>query len=124
MGFRLAHIHRPAPRKRPLVEHRAIQPAVSNSCPESRMQNVVPDFPTPIVSSPKKRRVVPARVDEFEILLIGYFVLVNGKSGDVRRVGLVLIVPTETVAAAFKPQRDRPRRDINHLRRYRASRTN
>jgi len=69
------------------------------------MQNVVPDFPTPIIGRPKRRRVVPARVDEFQILLIGYFVLVNGKSRDVRRVGLVLVVPTETVAAAFKPQR-------------------
>ena len=62
-------------------------------------------------------------MDEFEVLLIGYFVLVEGKSGDVRRVGLVLIVPTKTVAAAFKPQRDRSRRDINHLRRYRACST-
>src|ERR1700674_4557947 len=101
MGFSLAHIHRPVHRQRHLVEHRAIQPAVSNSCPESRMQNVVPDFPTPIVSSPERRRVVPARVDEFEILLIGYFVLVNGKSGDVRRASIVLIVPTLTVADAF-----------------------
>src|SRR5260370_19403578 len=123
MGLSLADIHRPVHGQRHLVEHGAIEPAVSNWCPENRMQNIVPDFPTPTVSSPKRRRVVAARVDEFEILLIGDFELVDGKSGDVRRVGLVLIIPAKTLAAAFKAHRDRSRWDIHHLRRDRACST-
>src|SRR5260370_788708 len=111
------------PPHRNIDEHGAIEPAVSNWCPENRMQNIVPDFPTPIVSSPKRRRVVAARVDEFEILLIGDFELVDGKSGDVRRVGLVLIIPAKTLAAAFKAHRDHSPRAIHHLLRDRACST-
>ena len=68
--------------------------------PESRMRNLAlisnPSLHCYQSSSLQKRRdFVAARIDEFEILLIRHFILIDGKRGDGDGVRFILVVPAE-----------------------------
>src|SRR5712671_704923 len=82
------------------MEHRAIQPPIAFALPESRLSNSLPHFPVPVVIAPKCTRFVTARGDEFQILAIRNFVLIDGKCWDIHRMGFELVIPPELAALA------------------------
>src|SRR6267154_1623189 len=82
------------------MEHRAIQPPIAFARPESRLSNSLPHFPVPVVIAPKCTRFVTARGNEFQVLAIRNFVLIDGKRWDIHSMGFELVVPPELAALA------------------------
>src|ERR1700678_2921078 len=101
VGFRLrlTNVDRPIQGKGDIVKHRPIHPLIAGALPESWMGNASVRFPTPVIVARKHAIFVAACSYEVEILLIRYFVFIDGKRGNVDGVGFVFVVPSENTSA-------------------------
>src|ERR1700726_1733947 len=77
------------------------------------MRNALARPPGPVVIAPKCSNFVTAGSDEFEILTIGYFVLINVERRSLDSVGLKLIVPPKSTTLARKAERNRAGRNLD-----------
>src|ERR1700693_288346 len=96
-GFRLAHVDGPIQRQRNLLKHRPVMPIGAALDPETRAANAVRVLPFPGLRSPEKRVAVSTGAEEFEKLLVGHFVRIDGESGYAHAMRGEFVVPAKAL---------------------------
>src|SRR5262245_36700690 len=81
-GFGMADVHGPRQWQRYFCKHRSVNPALCGPLPELWMLDAFLVDPLPSRRGPEGGLGITAIANEFEILAVGDFVHVHGKSGN------------------------------------------
>ena len=109
--LRLTDIDWPIQRQGNFLEHRSIQPLIADlfsRMPDEKFRWCF--FQSQVSIAPEDRVAVTAGVDEFEILAIGDFVLIDLEGRERDGMGFELVIPAELFAVAGKTERTSCRR--------------